>query len=181
MLELRIHGRGGQGAVVASEVLANAFFYDGKNVQTFPEFGVERRGAPVAAYVRVDKKPVRIRCRVTQPHHIVVLDPVLLTQVNVTLGLRPKGWILINSEKKPKDIDLPKKFRIATVNATQIAIKYGLGPRTSPIVNTAILGAFCKLGMFRLKSLEKAITQIVPIKTDKNLEATREAYDTIIT
>jgi len=206
MLELRIHGRGGQGAVIASEVLANAFFFDGQSVQTFPEFGVERRGAPVAAYVRVDKKPVRIRCRVTQPHHIVVLDPVLLTQVNVTLGLKPKGWILINSEKKPKDIDLPnaewgmpkkashgipcaararrsvrEKFRIATVNATQIAIKYGLGPRTAPIVNTAILGAFCKLGMFRLKSLEKAITQIIPIKTDKNLEATREAYETIIT
>jgi len=181
MLELRIHGRGGQGAVIASEILANAFFYDGKNVQTFPEFGVERRGAPVAAYVRVDKKPVRLRCRITQPDHIIVLDPVLLTQVNVTLGLKLKGWILINSDKKPNEIDLPHQFRIATVNATQIAIKYGLGPRTAPIVNTAILGAFCKLGMFRLKSLEKSISQIIPIKTGKNLEATREAYDTVIT
>ncbi len=165
--------------MIASEVLATAFFFDGQNVQTFPEFGVERRGAPVAAYVRIDKKPVRVRCRITQPDHIIVLDPVLLTQVNVTQGLKPKGWILINSDKLPSAIDLPKGFRIATVNATQIAIKYNLGPRTAPIVNTAILGAFSRLGgMVRLKSLEKAIKKILPLNAAKNLEATREAYNT---
>jgi 2-oxoacid:acceptor oxidoreductase gamma subunit (pyruvate/2-ketoisovalerate family) len=180
MIELRIHGRGGQGAVIASEALATAFFYDGQHIQTFPEFGVERRGAPVAAYVRVDKKPVRLRCRISHPDHIIVLDPVLLSSIDVTVGLKKNGWVLINSHKDPKELSIPSRFQVATVDATRIAIKYGLGPKTAPIVNTAILGAFCKLPrMTTLKSLEKAITAIVPTKTAKNLEATREAYKSV--
>jgi 2-oxoacid:acceptor oxidoreductase gamma subunit (pyruvate/2-ketoisovalerate family) len=180
MIEIRIHGRGGQGAVVASEILATAFFLEGKSVQTFPEFGVERRGAPVAAYLRVDNKPVRIRCRITEPDHIIVLDPVLLSQINVTSGLKDKAWVLVNSNKKPNELGIPDKFRVATVDATKIAITRGLGPRTSPIVNTAILGAFCRLGMVSLKSLEAALIKILKAKAPKNLEATREAYNIVV-
>ncbi|MEK7449047.1 MAG: 2-oxoacid:acceptor oxidoreductase family protein [Planctomycetota bacterium] len=199
MLEIRIHGRGGQGAVVASETLATAFFNDGKSVQTFPEFGVERRGAPVTAYVRADTKPVRLRCRIYSPDHLIILDPVLLNSIDVTEGLKKDGWILINSNKEPLCLEISSrrggsgtgKFRIATVDATGIAIKYSLGPRTTPIVNTAILGAFCRLpdtqskktqkltGLVKLKSLEKAIAAIVPVKTEKNLAAAREAYKTV--
>jgi len=97
MIEIRIHGRGGQGAVIASEVLAMAAFREGKHVTSFPAFGVERRGAPVAAFTRIDDRPIRLKCEIYAPDHVVVLDPSLLQVVDVTAGLKPGGWILVNS------------------------------------------------------------------------------------
>lgn len=177
MIEIRIHGRGGQGAVVASKVLAAAVFKEGKFVQSFPAFGVERRGAPVMAFTRIGDQPVRIRCQIYEPDHIVVLDPTLLEAVDVTAGLKEGGWILINSEQAPTAFDLPAKYRVATVDASSIAIKYKLGPKSAPIVNTAILGAFARTtGIVSLEALAEAVREAVPIKPEENVAATREAY-----
>lgn len=190
MIEIRIHGRGGQGAVIASEILADAFFRQGNAVQTFPEFGVERRGAPVAAFLRIDTNPIRARYRIYQPDHIIVLDPVLLNSVDVTIGLKPNGWILINSNKAPDALGFPKRFRVAAVDATDVAIKYHLGARTSPIVNTAILGAVCRLPLdtarfgrlttsLKLKVLKTSIREGVPVNPATNVKAAEEAYKII--
>ena len=103
MIEIRIHGRGGQGAVIASEVLASAFFKEGKFVQAFPAFGVERRGAPVAAFTRVDDQPIRIRHFIYEPDHIIILDPTLIESTQVDSGLKENGWIIINTDRPPKD------------------------------------------------------------------------------
>jgi len=177
MIEIRIHGRGGQGAVIASKVLAAAVFKEGKYVQSFPAFGVERRGAPVMAFTRIDDQPVRIRCQIYEPDHIVVLDPTLLEAVDITAGLKEGGWILINSEQDPATFDLPAKYHVATVDASSIAIKYKLGPKSAPIVNTAILGAFARTtGIVSLEALAEAVREAVPIKPEENVAATREAY-----
>ncbi len=91
MIEIRTHGRGGQGAVIASEILAEAFFREGKYVQAFPAFGVERRGAPVVAFTRVADDEIRERCEIYEPDHLIVLDPVLIDTVNITAGLKKGG------------------------------------------------------------------------------------------
>lgn len=180
MIEIRFHGRGGQGAVVASKVLAAAVFKEGQYVQSFPAFGVERRGAPVTAFTRIDDRAIRIRCQIYEPDHIVVLDPTLLKAVDVTAGLKEGGWIIINSDRDPSAFDLPEKFRVATVDANPIAIKYHLGPKSAPIVNTAILGAFAKAtGIVSLEAIAEAVREAVPRNPKGNVAATREAYDSV--
>ena len=118
MIEIRIHGRGGQGAVVASKVMASAFFKQGKWVQAFPSFGAERRGAPVAAYTRVDDREITLRCSVRNPNHLIVLDENLTRNPDITQGLKEGGWIVINSEKDPKEFRLSHQFHVATVDAS---------------------------------------------------------------
>ncbi|MFQ6090097.1 MAG: 2-oxoacid:acceptor oxidoreductase family protein, partial [Candidatus Bipolaricaulia bacterium] len=110
MKEIRFHGRGGQGAVVASQILASALFKEGKYVQSFPAFGVERRGAPVAAFIRVDEEPILLRCEIYRPDHVVVLDPTLIAAVDVATGLKGGGWVLINSDREPAEFDLSQGF-----------------------------------------------------------------------
>ncbi len=178
MIEIRFHGRGGQGAVIASQVLADAAFREGKQVQSFPAFGVERRGAPVMAFSRVDDRPIRIRCQIYEPDHIVVLDPTLLDFLDVTAGLKEGGWIILNSAELPESFGLHDRFRVGTVDANHIAIKYHLGPRNAPIVNTAILGAFARLtGVIGLEALCNAVRDAVPIRPEENVAAVREAYE----
>ena len=143
MIEIRFHGRGGQGTVVATILLAKAFFQAGYQVQSFPFFGVERRGAPVEAYVRLDSEKILLRTNVTTPDHVAVQDQTLLHSVNVTRGLKPGGWILINSPSPPADLTPFAGFQLAHVDANQIALNHRLGTRTHPIVNTAMIGAFC--------------------------------------
>jgi 2-oxoacid:acceptor oxidoreductase gamma subunit (pyruvate/2-ketoisovalerate family) len=180
VIEVRIHGRGGQGAVIASKLLAEAVFREGRYVQAFPAFGVERRGAPVAAFTRIDETPVRLRCQIYTPDHVMVLDPSLMHVVDVTAGLKAGGWVLINSEQTPEQFKLPAAFRVATVDANSIAIKYHLGPRTAPIVNTAILGAFARVtGIVSLEAVAKAVYDAVPLKREDNVAATREAYEAV--
>ena len=165
---------------MASEMLAKAVFYEGKYVQAFPAFGVERRGAPVMAFTRIDEKPIRIRTQIYEPNHIMVLDPTLLEVVDVTAGLKEDGWILINSVDSQEAFDLPGKYRVATVDANTIAIKYRLGPRNAPIVNTAILGAFSRItGIVQLESVIEAVRASVPIKPDSNVAAVKEAYELV--
>lgn len=177
MIELRIHGRGGQGAVIASQVLASAIFREGNYVQSFPEFGIERRGAPVAAFVRMDKSPVLIRSKIYSPDHVVILDSALMGYVDVTSGLKEDGWIIINTDRALGEFDFPGKYKVAGVDANSIAIKHNLGSKTAPIVNTAILGFFSKItGIVGLNAVLKAIEDAVPVKVDANLAACREAY-----
>jgi 2-oxoacid:acceptor oxidoreductase gamma subunit (pyruvate/2-ketoisovalerate family) len=174
--ELRIHGRGGQGAVIASKLLASALFLEGKSVQSFPAFGVERRGAPVTAFVRLSDGPILLRCEITEPDDLIVLDPTLVGAIDVTAGLKPGGSILINSERLPDDYpELTKRFRVATVDAVAVARRHGLGSRTQPIVNTAILGAFASfLGLVTLESVCRAIQEDAP-RAEANIAAAREA------
>ena len=181
MIEIRFHGRGGQGAVVASRILATSIFLDGKYSQSFPAFGVERRGAPVTAFLRADDKPIRIRTEIYEPDHLVVLDPLLVEQVPLANGLKKDGIIIINSNKKPPEFsDMFKGFRVATVPAGKIAVKYHLGSPQSPIVNTAILGAVAKvLGVVTLESLIEGIKTDVPAYTENNAAAAQEAYETV--
>jgi len=177
MRELRIHGRGGQGAVIASKLLASALFLEGKSVQSFPAFGVERRGAPVTAFLRLADGPILLRCEVTAPDDLVVLDSTLIDATDVAAGLKPGGSILVNSERVPSDYAaLATRFRVGTVDASAIARAHGLGSRTQPIVNTAILGAFAAfLGLVSLESVCTAIAAEVPTHAERNVAAAREA------
>jgi 2-oxoacid:acceptor oxidoreductase gamma subunit (pyruvate/2-ketoisovalerate family) len=181
MRELRFHGRGGQGTVIASKLLAVALFVEGRQVQSFPMFGVERRGAPVTAFLRVDDAPILLRCEILEPDELIVLDPTLVRAIDVTGGLKPRGHILINSDQ-PRDAfpALLDRFRVTTVDASGIAIRHGLGSRTQPIVNTAILGAFATCsGLVRLESLCEAIREEVPMHVEENIAAAMEAAQAV--
>lgn len=175
--ELRIHGRGGQGAVIASKLLASALFREGRSVQSFPAFGVERRGAPVTAFLRFADGPILLRCEITEPDHLIVLDPTLVHAVDVTAGLKPSGSILLNSEHPPSRYpELVGRFRLTTVDASGIARARGLGTRAQPIVNTAILGAFAvSTGLVGLESVCAAIAEEIPLHAAANVAAAREA------
>jgi 2-oxoacid:acceptor oxidoreductase gamma subunit (pyruvate/2-ketoisovalerate family) len=176
--EVRFHGRGGQGAVVASRVLAEAFFQEGKYVQSFPAFGAERRGAPVAAFTRADTSPIRRRTQIYAPDHVIVLDDTLLDSAGVMTGLKPMGWVVINTEDDPRDLPKMDNFRLATVDASLVAVRHGLGSEMSPIVNTAILGAFAQAtGLVGIESVCEAIRVMVRHKAESNVAACREAYE----
>jgi 2-oxoacid:acceptor oxidoreductase gamma subunit (pyruvate/2-ketoisovalerate family) len=180
MIQIRFHGRGGQGSVVASQILVEAAFREGKYVQAFPYFGVERRGAPVTAFAKIDEKPIRDRSEIYTPNYVIVLDPSLVTVVNVIEGLKEDGMVLVNTEKKPSELGLGSVKNIATVDATGIAIKHGLGSRTAPIVNSAILGAFSKAsGIVSLDSLTDSILSNAPSKKEANAAAAKDAYDAV--
>jgi len=156
MHEIRIHGRGGQGAVTTGQLMAIAAFHDGKYSQSFPVFGVERAGAPVAAFTRIDKKPVRIRSEVYNPDIVVVLDPSLMETVDVTKGLPKHGSLIINSNKSPEELKIKGDFNVHCVDATQIALSIF----HRPIVNTPMLGAVAKItGQVSVKGLKKAIDE----------------------
>ncbi len=180
MYEIRFHGRGGQGAVIGSETLAHAFFIEGKYVQAFPAFGVERRGAPVMAFCRVDDKPINLRNQIYEPDHVVVLDSSLIETVDVMAGLKTGGIIVVNGRRSAgyyrKRID--SAYRLFLVDAGAIAVEHGLGSVTNPIVNTAILGAFARAsGLVSIEAVERAIAQYVPVKQEQNRLAARAAFE----
>ncbi len=177
MREIRFHGRGGQGAVIASNILANAAFLEGKDVQAFPFFGVERRGAPVTAFTRIDDRPIRIKFQIYNPDYVVVLDESLLKAVDVTAGLRGDGIVIINSRREPGALGIAKG-RLATVDATSIAISHGLGSKVAPIVNTVMLGALvAATGEVKLRSVLDSMAEQVPIKAEENADACRDAAE----
>ena len=141
MIEIRWHGRGGQGAVTASELLANAVVRVGKFAQSFPAFGPERRGAPVLAFTRIDDNPIEIRWQITEPDVVVVLDFSLLSVVNVVSGLKKDGFVILNTSKDSSEVkSMFPGYKVAKVDATSIALK-NLG---APITNTSMLGALLK-------------------------------------
>jgi len=166
--------------VVATTLLAKAFFSAGFCVQSFPLFGVERRGAPVESYLRVDSRQIVVRTNVYQPDHVVVMDRTLLHAVDVTLGLRAGGWVLINAPAAPPGLERFSGFNLACVDATRIALRHELGTRTHPIVNTAMMGAFANmLGMPPMDAIAAAIEEEIPDKSEKNILAARDAYEAV--
>jgi 2-oxoisovalerate/pyruvate ferredoxin oxidoreductase gamma subunit len=178
LLAIRLHGRGGQGAVIASKLLAAALFREGWFVQAFPSFGAERTGAPVTAFLRAAEQRITNHSQIYEPTHVIVLDPLLVTAVDVAAGLRPDGQILVNApDRKDGAFSIPGATRVATCDATAIAIRHGLGSRTTPIVNTAMAGAFAALtDLVALDSLLAVIPELLPALTSANQGAAREAY-----
>lgn len=180
MIEIRFHGRGGQGAVKGSDLLAMAAFREGKQVQAFPFFGVERRGAPVTAYTRISDDVIRIHCFIYEPDVLVVLDPGLMSAVPLTNGLKPGGTIVINTtlDRTAFPVTGIPDVKIATVDCSSIALRYGLGTPEAPIVNTTILGAVARAtGVVSIDSVMDAIRERIPNKPDLNAQAARDAYD----
>ncbi|MGC8494334.1 MAG: 2-oxoacid:acceptor oxidoreductase family protein [Syntrophobacteraceae bacterium] len=160
-IEVRWHGRGGQGAVTAAEILAQAAFYDGyKGVTAAPFFGAERRGAPVIATNRLAREPVRTLSLVQKPSVVVVLDETILRVVDVAAGIRPDGLVIINSKKSPDRIALPPSLRVAVTDATRWATEAGLIISGTVLCNTSILGGFSKAtGLVSMGSVEKALRE----------------------
>lgn len=180
MIEVRFHGRGGQGAVLAAELLAQAAFLDGRVPQSFPFFGVERRGAPVTSFTRLDDRPIGVRTMITAPDLVVVLEPGLLLSQPVADGLKAGGLLLVNTRRPPGELRLHAPGRIATVDATQIALAHGLGSPTLPIVNTAMLGAIAKAsGIVPLSAVERAVERFVPAKATENRLAAQDGFATV--
>jgi 2-oxoacid:acceptor oxidoreductase gamma subunit (pyruvate/2-ketoisovalerate family)/2-oxoacid:acceptor oxidoreductase delta subunit (pyruvate/2-ketoisovalerate family) len=180
MIEIRFHGRGGQGAVIASELLAQAAFLDGKEPQSFPFFGVERRGAPVTAFARIDDHPIRLRTSIEHPDVVVVLDPGLLRTTPVTDGIKEGGLLLVNSRLPPEEVVAPATIRRAAVDATRIALAHGLGSPNAPIVNTAVLGALAKAtGAVSLDAVERAIARFVPARPEENRAAGADGFNAV--
>lgn len=160
MFEIRIHGRGGQGVVTAAELLSVAAFLDGQHAQAFPNFGSERMGAPVMAFCRIDDIPIRVREPVTRPHGLIIQDATLLLAANgVLTGLRPDGFVLINSVRKADELQLPgvvEPGHLVTVPASHLALEH-VG---RPVPNAALLGGFAALtGRVSLGSVLTAITE----------------------
>lgn len=177
MIEVRFHGRGGQGVVVASEILANAAFNMGFEVASFPFFGVERRGAPVTAFTRIDATPIRIRSSIYEPDYVVVLDSSLLKGIDVLEGLKRDGTIFINYPDGRRLPSLPGGFRCFTLDATSIAAAHGIGSKVTPIVNTAIMGGFSRIcDEVSLEAMVESIREKAPVKKEENVAAAREAY-----
>jgi len=182
MIEIRFHGRGGQGAVKASDILAMAAFEEGKQVQAFPFFGVERRGAPVTAFTRISEEEIRIHCYIYEPDILVVLDPSLIGAVPISKGLKPNGKIIINTQKNPGDFSFPdaESPQIFAVDCSSIAVKHGLGSESAPIVNTAILGAIASATkLVKIDSVMQAIKERIPVKKEKNAIAAKETYENL--
>ena len=181
MFEVRIHGRGGQGAVTAAEMMSIAAFVQGEHAQAFPSFGSERTGAPVVSFCRIDDREIRTREPIAEPDALIVLDPTLLHQVDVFGGLVPDGRVLINSSRSFAQLgldDLLERFqpeRMFTVPATEIAREH-LG---RPLPNAVLLGGFAAMGeLIALESVEAAIRQKFPGPIgDRNVNGARMAYE----
>jgi 2-oxoisovalerate ferredoxin oxidoreductase gamma subunit len=182
LVEIVFHGRGGQGAVTAANLLVAAALKDGnKGVQAFPFFGAERRGAPVRAFARISEKEVNLRSEIYAPDIVIVLDESIMDIVDVLKGLKEDGKILINTRKKPNDFDFSKKFKVATVDATSVALKNEILVGGIPVVNTPILGAIPKiLDKVTLKAIEDTVKEKWKGElSNKNIKATQEAYDQV--
>jgi pyruvate ferredoxin oxidoreductase gamma subunit len=180
LIEIRWHGRGGQGAVTSAELLAQAAINEGKYAQAFPAFGAERRGAPVIAFVRIDSShPIWIRAEITEPDIVVVFDPSLLRVVNVTSGLKLDGIMVVNTPRELADVrqEFGVKSPLATVDATRIA-RDELGV---PIVNTAMIGALLKAAaVVELDSLLEPLRERFGRLAERNIRAMQKAYEVTV-
>ena len=184
MFQIRIHGRGGQGVVTAAEMLSIAAFREGRHAQAFPSFGSERTGAPVVAFCRIDDKEIRLREPVLEPDALIIQDPTLLHQVDVFGGLRPDGFILINTTRTFEALgvgDFVRGFHadhLCTVPATEIALKH-IG---RPLPNAALLGGFAAVsGNLSLASVAAAIRDKFSGKVaEGNVAAATEAYEYVV-
>jgi 2-oxoisovalerate ferredoxin oxidoreductase gamma subunit len=174
MIEIKFLGRGGQGAVVASEILGKSFFLEGKYPQSFSIFGNERRGAPVFGFLRVDNEPILLKCQIKHPNHLIIFDLSLTDEKEICKELKPDGLILINSHKEMDSFANLKRFKIGLIDAGPIARSAGLGDT----FNTVMLGAFVRLThLVRMDTLIDVVRTMVPAKVEENVRAVREAYE----
>jgi pyruvate ferredoxin oxidoreductase gamma subunit len=177
LIEIRWHGRGGQGVVTSTELVAQAAISEDKYAQAFPSFGPERRGAPVTAFVRIDNiKPIRIRSEIREPDIMVILDPTLLKIASVVSGLKENGILVINTTAQIEQLrkELNHNFSLAVLDATKIAREI-LGV---PIANTTMIGALMRAkGMVQLSSFVEPLKNRFGRLADKNIKAMKKAYE----
>jgi 2-oxoacid:acceptor oxidoreductase gamma subunit (pyruvate/2-ketoisovalerate family) len=177
--EIRWHGRGGQGAITAAKILAQAAYFEGyQGVTAAPSFGAERRGVPVSASTRIAPQTIMVVSQVETPNVVVVLDHTLLKYDEVTSGLAKGGWLIVNSWRQPKEFDLGGDFNIATADATEVCSRLGLIVAGLTVVNTAMLGAFIRATQaVGMASIEKAVRErFSDREVNTNLTAIAETY-----
>ena len=179
VFEVRLHGRGGQGVVTAAELLSEAAFEEGRHAQAFPSFGSERTGAPVVAYCRIGDSEIRTREPVMELHALVIQDATLLHQVDVFAGLRPDGWVLINSRRTPGQLGIEsiEAGHVLTIPASMLAAEH-VG---KPVPNAALLGGLAAMtGIVHLDAVVGAIeAKFAPAVAAGNVAAARAAYDLV--
>lgn len=184
-MEIRWHGRGGQGTVTAAKVLADACLSGGRYVQAFPEYGPERAGAPLRAYNRISDKVIRMYCPVLHPHVVSIADATLLDAIDVTYGTLDDSIFIVNTSKSPKEIREKLKAkptqRVLTINATKIAVEH-IG---RPLPNASMLGAISKAtGIVDIETLLEGVKKSFGKKfsrkiIDGNLDATKRGYEEV--
>ena len=174
MTEIKFYGRGGQGAVIAAQILAKVFFLMGMYPQCFSVFGGERRGAPVASFLRVDREKIFLKCEIRRPDQVIYMAPDLVDEKEIETTLKPGGLILINNALTTNEFTGLRKFHLALVDALAIAEEAGLGGT----INTAVLGAYaCASKAVSMEYLEQAIRDTVPAKIEANVIAAQRAYE----
>ena len=184
MFEIRIHGRGGQGVVTGAEILSIAAFLQGSYAQAFPSFGSERTGAPVVSFCRISDREIRLREPVMQPDALIIQDPTLLHQVDVFSGLKPDGYVLINTSRSFEELGIGeiasghRAERMCSVPANDLALKH-IG---RPLPNVALLGGFSALsGLISLDSVAAAVREKFSGKmAEDNISAATATYDFVI-
>ncbi|MGD2127042.1 MAG: 2-oxoacid:acceptor oxidoreductase family protein [Desulfobacteraceae bacterium] len=173
MHEIKFHGRGGQGVVMASQMLGLAFFRAGMHPQCYSLFGGERRGAPVVSFLRVDKEKVLLKCEIKHPNELLCFDESLLNPGELRALMRQGSRILVSTDKTIKAFQELSGFDLGLVDATAIAAKLGLGH----VINSTVLGAYCRLtGRPPLDDVIDAVEEMVPANKEKNVEAVRQGY-----
>lgn len=179
VIEIRWHGRGGQGAVLASRIAAGAAFHEGKWSQAFPFFGAERRGAPVMAFTRIGSSPIRLRSQIYEPDILILMDPIFLNMESAWRGVKGSTVVIANTPKDPSELHLPVRVRkLACVDATSISMELGLKVAGLPVPNSAMVGALVRAtGLFSLESAEKSIRDLLSRAADVNIRAMREAHE----
>ncbi len=177
MIEIRIHGRGGQGIVTSGELIGLAAFSDGKYAQAYPSFGSERMGSPVTTYVRIDERPIRVRTLIYHPNFVIIQDATLLATEPVLDGLKAGGLVLINTKRQVDALGIKHNSNIMTIPATELAVET-LG---RPIVNTTILGAFAAVsGVISLEGIRSALEHRFSEElAEKNMKAATKGYNFI--
>ena len=178
--EIRWHGRGGQGAITAAKIVAQAAYLNGyQGVTATPSFGAERRGVPVSASTRISSEPVKVISQVEKPNVVVVLDHTLLKYQEVTSGLGSEGWLVVNSWQPPRELGIEGDFNIATADATRVCQELGLIIAGLTVVDTAMLGAFVRATkMVDMTNIERAIRDRFPQSAiDINLAAIMKTYE----
>jgi len=176
MIEISFRGRGGQGAVVASEILGRAFFLEGKYPQCFSVFGGERRGAPVLGFLRVDEEPILLKCQIYHPDQMIIFDFSLIDDTTILRELKPNGIVLINTHQGIDFFAALKKFKIGLIDAGPIARNLGLGPA----FNTVMLGAYARLtDLISMNTLTETVKTMAPAKEEENVEAVKKGFEQV--
>jgi pyruvate ferredoxin oxidoreductase gamma subunit len=173
MNEIKFHGRGGQGVVMASQMMGLAFFKAGMYLQCYSLFGGERRGAPVVSFLRVDRKKILLKCEIKHPNELPYFDATLVNPEEVRSLLQPGGRILINTSQPTTTFAGLSGFTRGAVDAAAVSVRLGLGH----VINTTLLGACCRLnGELALDHVVEAVREMVPSKKNLNEEAVRQGY-----